>query len=629
MPRKKPYLNNRDLLKEIHKSKTTFCSYIEPEYNDYDIILPNLDRINIRTTAQAKRNRVARIAKLMLQEHEILYPTQKFKQSEFLINWKTIPKTDIIYRIMTFDHIPLEPGRKKNPKTVADHHVKLNFGPYQHWKFDENDNLICVGKSHWEGGLKNGWYSKDHGNVTNELAKMYMKLNTRYASRGNWRGYCVTNDVEALTHRGWLNSNEITENDQILSYNQGILTWSKIKSIYRGDYDGLMHKLTTMNMDSLVTPNHKLLTKRGLVPVEYILGSDEIILIGQAEQNNTEIYSDSFVELIGWILTEGHYEFHDKKLSCICIWQNKGINADRIRKCLNILEYEFSETKHKNIRFRIFKKYSQKIINVLKEKNLSMEFILNLSTKQRELLLETMILGDGHQIKNHKSKGRRYDQKCTKHMNMFQLLCTLSGYRTHNHQRKMKSFNKKSTIIMNRLSILSKIKNITKARNINFHGGLVKSQGIRQENKLHHPNVPTEYYKGRVWCPETEYGCFVARRNGTVYLTGNSYNDEMQAQGIAQLTQTCLQFDESKSQNPFAYYTAIINAAFTRVLNLEKRGQNIRDDILEINNFNPSFSRQNIDKNKKYNDPARSGPVKHIDPEEYLKMKAEEEKSDK
>jgi hypothetical protein len=74
---------------------------------------------------------------------------------------------------------------------------------------------------------------------------------------------------------------------------------------------------------------------------------------------------------------------------------------------------------------------------------------------------------------------------------------------------------------------------------------------------------------------------------------GYTYNDEMRSQALLQLSQIGLQFDESKSQNPFAYYTAAITNSFTRVLNIEKRNQNIRDDILEMNNYNPSYTRQN------------------------------------
>jgi hypothetical protein len=104
-------------------------------------------------------------------------------------------KTDLIFRIMTFDHIPDEPGRKKTPKTVADRKVKLNFPPFQHYKFDDNDNLVCVGKSHWQGGMENGYFSLDHGKATNKLAMMWMKLCDRYATRGNVRGYTYNDEM--------------------------------------------------------------------------------------------------------------------------------------------------------------------------------------------------------------------------------------------------------------------------------------------------------------------------------------------------------------------------------------------------------------------------------------------------
>ena len=191
--RKQNYLNNKDLLKEIHKSKNKFSSYLQTEYADYDIILPSLDKINVRTIAEAKRNK----AKLLTQ---ITYEArkeagEKVKVAECEVDYKKIEKTDLIFRIMTFDHIPEEAGRKKNPKTVADTRIKLNFPPFQHWKFNENDELVCVGKSHWIGGMENGHFSKDHAQPTETLARMWMKLCERYATRGNVRGYTYNDEM--------------------------------------------------------------------------------------------------------------------------------------------------------------------------------------------------------------------------------------------------------------------------------------------------------------------------------------------------------------------------------------------------------------------------------------------------
>ena len=192
--RKINYLNNKDILAEIAKSKNTFCSYTDKEYAQYDIILPSLDKVNIRTIAEAKRNKAKR---LTLQAFEKAKSEgKKVKQAEFEVDYKKIVKYDLVFRIMTFDHIPEEPGRKKNPKTVADTKVKLNFPPFQHYKFNENDELVCIGKSHWEGGMENGYFNMVHGKATDKLAMMWIKLCERYATRGNVRGYTYNDEMK-------------------------------------------------------------------------------------------------------------------------------------------------------------------------------------------------------------------------------------------------------------------------------------------------------------------------------------------------------------------------------------------------------------------------------------------------
>ena len=192
-PPKIKYLTNKDLLREIHLSKNTYCYYTAPEYANYDLIVPNLSKLNVRTLAEAKRNRAAMLGKaayLNAQQSD-----KKVSAKDFEIDYKKISKQDLVIRVMTFDHIPLAPGRKKTLKNTADSHEKVNFPPFQHWKYDENDNLICVGKSHWKGDLLTGEFNKDHGQMTNNLARMFIKLCERYATRGNVRGYTYNDEM--------------------------------------------------------------------------------------------------------------------------------------------------------------------------------------------------------------------------------------------------------------------------------------------------------------------------------------------------------------------------------------------------------------------------------------------------
>jgi hypothetical protein len=174
--KKQNYLNNRDILKEIHKSKTTFCSFTNIIYNEFDSIIHSLSEINEDLILESKKNQIKR-------------------EGTTISDPSTLQIQNIVFRLMTYDHIPDEPGRKKNPKTVADRKVKLNFPPFQHWKFNDNNELICVGKSHWKGDLNNGNFCMTHGNTTDKLALMWMKLCERYATRGNVRGYTYNDEM--------------------------------------------------------------------------------------------------------------------------------------------------------------------------------------------------------------------------------------------------------------------------------------------------------------------------------------------------------------------------------------------------------------------------------------------------
>ena len=188
-----PYLTNKELLREIAKSKNTFCEFLTPEDQLYDMILPSVSKINQKSVAEAKRARAERLAKLAWEAANS--DGKKTKLDQHAIDWHTIPKTDLVFRIMTFDHVPLAPGRKKKTKTRADAHEKVNFPPFQHWKFNDKGELICVGKSHWIGGMENGYFSKEHGKFTDKLARMFMKLCERYATRSNVRGYTYNDEM--------------------------------------------------------------------------------------------------------------------------------------------------------------------------------------------------------------------------------------------------------------------------------------------------------------------------------------------------------------------------------------------------------------------------------------------------
>jgi len=197
-PKKVNYLNNKDILKEIHKSKMTYCYVADDQYAEFDVILEDVKKINRNSIKVARENRASQIQSAGYQAAMALHDPKDYKnkpkQKEFAIDPKSIDQEDLVFRVMDMEHIPLEPGRKKNPRNEAETRAKVNFPPFKHYAYVGGE-IKEVARSHWQGSLSNGEFCVDHGRITNKLGTMFLKLVERYSHRANWRGYTYVDEM--------------------------------------------------------------------------------------------------------------------------------------------------------------------------------------------------------------------------------------------------------------------------------------------------------------------------------------------------------------------------------------------------------------------------------------------------
>jgi len=186
------YLTNKDLLEEIHRSKGTYCEYIETKYASYDIITNDLSKVTAERLSDARNKKIDQSIAAAKKSQV----AAGIRNPVINITLDDVPQEDIVVRLMTFDHIPINEEKLAKAKTEAERHLKCNFPPYQHFIFKDGE-FVCVGKSHWQGGLENGHFSVTHGKMTNKLAMMFMKLVERYGHRGNWRGYTYIDEMKS------------------------------------------------------------------------------------------------------------------------------------------------------------------------------------------------------------------------------------------------------------------------------------------------------------------------------------------------------------------------------------------------------------------------------------------------
>ena len=203
-PRKRiNYLNNADMLRELHRSKMSYCSTHEARYFEYDLITRDVTQINTKFLEQGIEVRHKRMISTLVREvQKELNCTPKqalahLERKTDLPNIDDITIYDIVVRVMDDEHIPFENDGIVFDDETLPKKIKTNFKPFKHVVLHEDGYLEDVVWSHWKGSIENGVFCLNHGRITNELANMFVKLSDKIATKGCYRGYSFIDEMKS------------------------------------------------------------------------------------------------------------------------------------------------------------------------------------------------------------------------------------------------------------------------------------------------------------------------------------------------------------------------------------------------------------------------------------------------
>jgi hypothetical protein len=337
-------------------------------------------------------------------------------------------------------------------------------------------------------------------------------------------GYCVDTETEILSRRGWLRWDEVQPGEEVLTYRDKTTRWEPVQAVIRlPAAPRRMLSMETKTHSSLTTEDHRWLVRRGswsaksgfpkdvfTTSREGFRSQDHIPAVGGPCISLPDLpkYSDAFVELVGWFFTEGSIWKSGGRRAGVAIHQSHRVNpqkCDRIRAALRECYGEPSETIRvsrgwrESVRSRkgmtefiISTALSGQLLEAAPGKVVTFKFLSALTRAQLVLFTETALSADGVRTGNW----RQLCQADQKRLDAFQAAFLLLGVPARIWQRASGDW----------------------ACQVHHRHGMQPSRNPGKVRWVEHG--------GPVWCVRTPSGTWVARRNGTVYVTGNCFAEQ-------------------------------------------------------------------------------------------------------
>ncbi|MDD3035832.1 MAG: DNA methyltransferase [Candidatus Saccharimonadaceae bacterium] len=327
-----------------------------------------------------------------------------------------------------------------------------------------------------------------------------------------WIYGCLSEDTEILTINGWERFHKDIVNSSVLCYNvsEDSFAFHKPKRSFNYENEHTAYRIQSDFTDQIVSSNHRVLVERGgrkvFVKAETLEQQENIPILEslfdlpKAIYDNESHTSITKQDLLSRVYKQDIFEKTEKK--------NKLFNRSNLSNMRKIIFNHKKKTRKvlfqsvlwesKRLVKKIFSKRQRETTSwnrFERGKESSLERRSNLFQKTRELFTNKICKMSERLFGNGSQRRLCYGTSLN-NGTIIEKIVIENGSNPPYKSQSARQSNRKSYAIQNKSS----------------------AQKIRRTRAI---VTPIEY-KGNVWCVEVETGAFVARRNGKIFITGNS-----------------------------------------------------------------------------------------------------------
>lgn len=339
--------------------------------------------------------------------------------------------------------------------------------------------------------------------------------------RDEWPG-CVDQETQCLTARGWINGDDLRVGDEIVAFDteSETLRWTLVQAVHRFA-DAPYRVFENAQFSCAVTDSHKWLVSNRLTLGGPFLrntlslkSQDEVWRSAPCgDQPIVPIVHDDLVEMIAWAVTEGHYRPEYRRGNEIAISQKS--HRSRVAELMFRMGvskgYEQKDTDGVHV-WTLSGAIADAVRDAAPEKTPTIAWLRQLTQRQLRLFIDACTLADGSVVDgepwNRLSRSMFHQRPETGTLDSFLAASVLAG------------------VPVSRSS--------DRPYTVNFSNEVrhMQSWSLRESSRLAvRKLIASEYRRGPVWCPQTTYGTFIARRACSIFITGNSNYDGTSVRG--------------------------------------------------------------------------------------------------